>query len=465
MTVKLAITGKGGSGKTTIVKAFMHIFEEMYPEYQIMIDTGKDEYQTEVLLSNIKTNRQDMYIVDGVDYYKFVNKGGPDGGDGGKGGDVILEIDPNLNTLIDFKYRKKYVAQDGKNGAANNMYGRSGESITIKLPAGTVVKEAETGRILADMTPETPRVVILEGGRGGRGNTKYKNPIRQLPRFSQLGMPSKDLVLDLELRIIADVGIIGFPNVGKSTMLSIMTYAKPKIADYHFTTLSPNLGVVRLKDASTFILADIPGLIEGAHEGQGLGHDFLRHIARTRMFIHLVDISGSEGRDPVEDFHKINEELRLYNPELIERKQIVVAGKSDLTEDKENFERLKAAAGEMGFETYEVTAYDDDGYNTIITRVADMLIDLPETTVYTPEPEIIKAPEAPFTISKVDGVYVVEGELIDKITRSVNIDDYESLRYFQSVLEKEGIIKALRKAGAKDGDEVSIKDVDFDFID
>ncbi|MBE5816092.1 MAG: GTPase ObgE [Clostridiales bacterium] len=396
---------------------------------------------------------------------KFVNKGGPDGGDGGKGGDVIFEIDPNLNTLIDFKYRKKYVASDGKNGAANNMYGRGGEDIVVRVPAGTVVKDAETGRIIADMTPETPRVTILEGGRGGRGNTKYKNAIRQLPRFSQLGMPSKDLLIDLELRIIADVGIIGFPNVGKSTMLSIMTYAKPKIADYHFTTLSPNLGVVRLKDASTFILADIPGLIEGAHEGQGLGHDFLRHIARTRMFIHLVDISGSEGRDPVEDFHKINEELRLYNPELIERKQIVVAGKSDLTEDNENFERLKAAAGEMGFETYSVTAYDDDSYNTLITKVADMLIDLPETTVYMPEPEIIKAPEAPFTIRVEDGVYIVEGELIDKITRSINIEDYESLRYFQSLLEKEGIIKALRKAGAKDGDEVSIKNVDFDFID
>ncbi len=397
---------------------------------------------------------------------KFVDKGGPDGGDGGKGGDIIFVVDDNLNTLIDFKYKTKYVAESGQNGAACKMYGRGGNDVIIKVPAGTLVKDTHTGRIVADMSHSGQKTIIAHGGKGGKGNFKYKNPIRQLPRFSQLGLPGDEFELTLELKVLADVGIIGFPNVGKSTLLSFLTYAKPKIANYHFTTLSPNLGVVRMEDYSSFVLADIPGLIEGASEGAGLGHEFLRHVQRARMFVHVVDVAGSEGRDPVEDFDTINDEIRKYDERLLERPQIVLANKSDMLENEDNFVRLKAHCEELGYKVILSSAYDESGHQELIDSISAILQTLPPIETYESEPEEAAEAVEPFEIRRdPDGVFVVEGPLVDKITRGINIDDYQSLRHFQELLDRTGIIKALRKAGAKDGDEVCIKDIDFDFID
>ena len=396
---------------------------------------------------------------------KFVEHGGPDGGDGGDGGSVIFEVDDNLNTLIDFRYRKKYKAEDGQNGAAAKMYGRRGKDIVIKVPMGTLVKEFETGRLIADMSRKGQREVIAKGGRGGKGNFKYKNAIRQLPRFSQMGLAGEEYELQLELKVLADVGIIGFPNVGKSTLLSFLTYAKPKIADYHFTTLSPNLGVVKMQDTSSFILADIPGLIEGASEGLGLGHAFLRHVERARMFVHVVDVAGTEGRDPVADFDMINLELERYEPKLLERPQIVLANKSDMLESMEPYERLKAHVEAKGYEIILASAYDESGHKELIDRIAEMIRDLPEIQVFAAEPKVIEAPEEEYTISRDSaGVFIVEGPLVDRITRGINIEEYQSLRHFQHLLVRTGIIDALRKAGATDGNEVRIKDIDFDFI-
>lgn len=398
---------------------------------------------------------------------KFVERGGPDGGDGGDGGSIIFEVDDNLNTLIDFRYKTKYTAESGQNGGSCKMYGRGGKDTVVKVPAGTLVRDFQTGRLIADMSRKGQRTVIAQGGKGGKGNFKYKNPTRQLPRFSQMGTPGEEYELKLELKVLADVGIIGFPNVGKSTLLSFLTYAKPKIADYHFTTLSPNLGVVKLKDMSSFVLADIPGLIEGASEGQGLGHEFLRHVQRARMFVHVVDVSGSENRDPVEDFDMINEELRKYDPKLLDRPQVVLANKSDmLEEDSDNYERLKAHVNELGYDIILSSAYDESGHQELIDKISDMILVLPEIEIYDAEPDMVAATVEPFTVRRdEDGVFVVEGPLVDKITRGINIEDYQSLRHFQELLIKTGIIAALRKAGAKDGDEVCIKDVDFDFID
>lgn len=397
---------------------------------------------------------------------KFVERGGPDGGDGGDGGSVIFEVDDNLNTLIDFRYKTKYTAEPGQNGASNKMYGRSGKDTVVRVPAGTLVKDAETGRIIADMSHKGQRTVIAKGGKGGKGNFKYKNPVRQLPRFSQLGTLGEEYELILELKVLADVGIIGFPNVGKSTLLSFLTYARPKIANYHFTTLSPNLGVVKMKDMSTFVLADIPGLIEGASEGQGLGHEFLRHVERARMFVHVVDVSGSENRDPVDDFDKINEELRKYDPKLLERPQIVLANKSDMLENMDNYNRLKEHVEALGYKIILSSAYDESGHEELVDTIADMIKTLPDIEIYEAEPELKPVDEAPFTVRRdEDGVFVVEGPLVDKITRGINIDDYQSLRHFQELLNRTGIISELRKAGAKDGDEVCIRDIDFDFID
>lgn len=397
---------------------------------------------------------------------KFVERGGPDGGDGGNGGSVIFEVDSNLNTLIDFRYKTKYVAEVGQNGGSCKMYGRGGKDVIVKVPAGTLVKDAETGRLIADMSHKGQKTIIAHGGKGGKGNFKYKNPVRQLPRFSQLGTLGEEYELILELKVLADVGIIGFPNVGKSTLLSFLTYAKPKIANYHFTTLSPNLGVVKMKDMSTFVLADIPGLIEGASEGQGLGHEFLRHVQRARMFVHVVDVSGSENRDPVEDFDTINDELRKYDPKLLERPQIVLANKSDMLEDNDNFERLKARAEACGYPVILSSAYDESGHQELIERISETLMTLPDIEIYEAEPDMQALEAEPFTVRRdEDGVFVVEGPVVDKITRGINIEDYQSLRHFQDLLNRTGIINGLRKAGAKDGDEVCIKDIDFDFID
>ena len=397
---------------------------------------------------------------------KFVEHGGPDGGDGGDGGSVIFEVDDNLNTLIDFRYRKKYRAEDGQNGASAKMYGRRGKDIVIKVPKGTLIRDAETGRLMADMSRSGQKEVIAKGGKGGKGNFKYKNAVRQLPRFSQMGLQGEEFELKLELKVLADVGIIGFPNVGKSTLLSFLTYAKPKIADYHFTTLSPNLGVVKMRDTSSFIMADIPGLIEGASEGQGLGHEFLRHVERARMFVHVVDVAGSEGRDPVDDFDKINLELERYDPKLLDRPQIVLANKSDLLESMEPFERLKAHVEAKGYSIILSSAYDESGHQELIDKIAEMLKALPEIETFSPDPLLEAAPEEEFTITRDSrGACLVEGPLVDRITRGINIDEYQSLRHFQHLLVRTGIIDALRQAGAKDGDEVCIKDIDFDFID
>ncbi len=398
---------------------------------------------------------------------KFVERGGPDGGDGGNGGSIIFEVDDNLNTLLDFRYKTKFVAECGFNGGPNKMYGRGGKDVVVKVPIGTLVRDASTGRIIADMSRKGQKTVIAKGGKGGKGNFKYKNPTRQLPRFSQLGTLGEEYELKLELKVLADVGIIGFPNVGKSTLLSFLTFAKPKIANYHFTTLSPNLGVVKMKDMSTFILADIPGLIEGASEGQGLGHEFLRHVERARMFIHVVDVAGSEDRDPVADFDMINEELRRYDPKLMERPQVVLANKSDMIEDgSDNFERLKAHVEALGYPIILSSAYDESGHEELVDLVSEMIQTLPEIEIYEADPDLILMNEEPFTVRRdEDGVYVVEGPVVDKITRGINIEDYQSLRHFQELLNRTGIISALRKAGAVDGDEVLIRDIAFDFID
>ena len=398
---------------------------------------------------------------------KYVAAGGPDGGDGGKGGDIYFEVDQNSNTLLEFRYKKKFKAENGSNGEGSNKYGKSGEDLTIKVPIGTIVKDAETNHVLADLSHEGQKELVLKGGRGGKGNSHFATATRQAPRFSQDGENGEEKELILELKLLADVGLIGFPNVGKSTFLSRTTSATPKIADYHFTTLEPNLGVVKTEYGDSFVIADIPGIIEGASEGVGLGLQFLRHIERTRLLLHVIDVSGSEGRDPVDDFEKINSELKKYSKKLSERTQIIVANKSDIIQDEEKFEELSKLAQKHNIKIFKISAVTGEGISELIKYVSDLLKILPKEELLEYEDKKIYKLENKddYTIRKEEGMFVIEGEPVERIMRRVNIDDNESLYYLQKNLDELGVHEKLKKMGIKEGDIVKIADYEIEWED
>ncbi len=398
---------------------------------------------------------------------KYVAAGGPDGGDGGRGGNIVFRADSNLSTLADFRYKRKYTAEAGQNGGTSRCTGKSAPDLVISVPVGTLVKDAETGRIIADISDGEP-VIIAKGGNGGWGNQHFATATRQVPRFAKNGNPGEELDVTLELKLLADVGLIGFPNVGKSTLVSVVSEAKPKIANYHFTTLTPVLGVVRMGEGSSFVMADIPGLIEGAGEGVGLGHEFLRHVERCRMLLHVLDVSGSEGRDPIDDFNKINHELKVFSEELSERPQIVVGNKCDLIEEDE-IKRIADYFEGMGYKFFPVMAAIAEGTDELINYVAAELQKLPPIRKYEaepkPEPTFQEADKQRFTIRVENGIYYVENcDWIDDVMNRVDPDDYESLQYFERVLRQSGIIDALEKAGVSEGDTVNVCDVEFDFV-
>ena len=392
---------------------------------------------------------------------KYIAAGGPDGGDGGKGGDIYFEVNPDANTLLDFRYKKKFKAENGNNGEGAHKYGKSGEDLYIKVPIGTVVKDAQTGEILADLSEKGQKVLVLKGGRGGKGNSHFATSTRQAPRFSQSGEEGEEKELILELKLLADVGLIGFPSVGKSTILSIVTSATPKIADYHFTTLEPNLGVVKSEYGDSFVIADIPGLIEGASEGVGLGIQFLRHIERTRLLLHVIDVSGSEGRNPVEDFYIINKELEKYSQKLSTRKQIIVANKADIMQDESLYKELEKLAKEKNIQIFKISAATGEGIKELMQEVSKILKTLPkEELVETQNTRKVYKLEAkkPFTITKQDDMFVVDGPAVRELMRKVNMEDNESLYYFQKHLEELGVNKKLKEAGVQEGDTVKVVD-------
>lgn len=399
---------------------------------------------------------------------KYVVAGGPDGGDGGKGGSVYFEVDQDRNTLIDFRYQKKFKAENGKNGEGAHRYGKSGEDLVVKVPLGTIVKEAETGRVLADLSELGQKELILAGGRGGKGNSHFATSTRQAPRFSQEGEKGEEKELILELKLLADVGLLGFPNVGKSTLLSVVTDATPKIADYHFTTLEPNLGVVKGEYGDSFVIADIPGIIEGASQGIGLGIQFLRHIERTRLLLHVIDVSGIEGRNPVQDFNTINEELKQYSEKLSQRKQIIVANKVDSMQDETLYQELEKMAKEKGLEIYKISAATNQGVKELMIRVSEVLKTLPkedlvevemQTKVYT-----LKETEE-ISVRKEEDIYIVSGIAVEKLMRTVNLADNESLHYFHRRLNEMGINQRLKELGIKAGDWVQISDYELEWED
>ncbi len=395
---------------------------------------------------------------------KYVQQGGPNGGDGGRGGDVVFFADPHMSTLLDFKYQRFYRAENGEPGKPELSTGKNGKPLVIRVPVGTIVRDTESGAILADMSEGNKERIILRGGRGGKGNARFATPTHQAPRFAQPGIKTAEYEVELELKSIADVGLVGLPSVGKSTILSVLTAAKPKIAAYHFTTLSPNLGVASRHNRS-FVLADIPGLIEGAAEGAGLGHDFLRHIERTRMLVHVVDISGSEMRDPVEDFQKINDELTKFSPMLGEIPQLVAANKTDLPESEENLARFQKAYPKI--EVFPVSAVTTQGFEALLDRVVQVLDTLPPVLRYE-ETDLAESVgyESGFHIERGDdGVFDVSGGEIEKLLDSTDPEDELSMRRFQQLLIKNGIIAALREMGAKDGDSIRLGEWEFDFVD
>ena len=396
---------------------------------------------------------------------KFVQNGGPDGGYGGSGGSILLFADPNLHTLLDFRFKSKYTAEDGGDGAPGRCKGKTGADLVIKVPVGTVVKDAETGRIVADMDEAGETRLLLKGGRGGWGNTHFATPTRQAPNFAKPGIKTAVRAFQLELKTIADVGLVGYPNVGKSTILSVVTAARPKIANYHFTTLTPNLGIIR-RHGQDIVLADIPGLVEGAAEGVGLGLDFLRHVERTRLLLHVVDVSGSEGRDPVADFDQINRELAGYG-DLQHRPQIVVCNKTDIMDGEENLRRMEAHAASLGWKVFPVSAASHQGFEPLLDEVEAQLATLPPIQHFAEEalPEEEEILTNDFTVEVEDGVYVVSGPAMEHLIRSVNFEDVESLNWFHRTLRRLGIIDALRAKGAREGATVAIGDMEFDFVD
>lgn len=399
---------------------------------------------------------------------KYVAAGGPDGGDGGKGGDIVFKVDSNLSSLIDFTYKRKYVAQKGENGSAKNSSGKGAADVIVKVPRGTVVKELKTGRILADMSTDEP-VVIARGGKGGRGNAHFATSTRQIPKFAKPGFRGDEYELLLELKLIADVGLVGFPNVGKSTLISVVSAAKPKIANYHFTTLTPVLGVVKIEDGKSFVMADIPGLIEGASEGVGLGHEFLRHVERCRLIVHVVDVSGSEGRDPIEDFEAINKELAGFSQELADAPQIVAANKSDMA-TSEQIETFKKYIQDKGLAFYEISAATTQGTKELVYGVWEELGKLPPVKQFEAQPLTREELDAKllskkeFEITVEDGIYFVEADWLWDIIRVADMDDYSSLQYFQNVLRSSGIIDKLEEMGINEGDTVAIFDFEFEYV-
>ena len=397
---------------------------------------------------------------------KYVASGGPDGGDGGHGGSVILRVNDNLSTLLDFRYKRKYAAQAGVNGQGRKMSGKRGESLIVEVPRGTVVRDAATNQIIVDMSTGED-FVLAKGGRGGWGNAHYATPTRQVPRFARSGLKGQERDVILELKLLADVGLVGFPNVGKSTLLSVTSNARPKIANYHFTTLFPNLGVIYVDEGVSFVMADIPGIIEGAAEGAGLGHDFLRHIDRCRLLVHVVDVSGSEGRDPVEDFWAILRELKDYSVDLSDRPMIVAANKTDLlSPDSDNLERLRAAAEEAGCPLYEISAGPTQGTKQLMRVVAEKLRTLPPVTIYEPEyVEVIAEAGDPdaLTIEHEGSTWLVTGQWLERLIQDINFDDYESRNYFDQQLRKCGLFARLEEMGIQDGDTVDIYDWQFDY--
>lgn len=398
---------------------------------------------------------------------KYVAAGGPDGGDGGRGGNVIFEVDDNLSTLADFRYKRKYTANNGENGRGGNCFGKGAPDLIIRVPRGTIVKDCENGRIIADMSTDEKKI-IAKGGTGGWGNAHFATPTRQVPRFAKPGTPGQSIEVQLELKLLADVGLVGFPNVGKSTLISVVSQAKPNIANYHFTTITPVLGVVSLKDNLSFVMADIPGLIEGAGDGVGLGHQFLRHVERCRMLIHIVDVSGSEGRDPKEDFEIINSELVKFNPELADRPMIVAGNKCDLTDD-EQVEEFRKFVEDKGYEFYPIMAAIKYGTEPMLNSVIEKLSKLPPIKIFEEEPEILQPVETlgkrEVEITSNEDVYFVKADWLAKLLRTIDFDEMESLNYFQRVLEGSGVISSLRDAGIREGNTVNIYDVEFEFSD
>lgn len=398
---------------------------------------------------------------------KYVNAGGPDGGDGGKGSDIVFVADDSLSTLIDFRYKRKYIAPDGEPGGAKRCSGKSMEPTVIRVPRGTIIKDTHTGRILADISDDEP-VIVARGGKGGKGNVHFATPTRQIPRFAKPGFPGEKFDVTLELKLLADVGLVGFPNVGKSTLISVVSAAKPKIANYHFTTLTPVLGVVKRGEKS-FVMADIPGLIEGASEGVGLGHAFLRHVERCRLIVHVVDVSGIEGRDPIDDFEKINAELENFSEELSCRPQIVAANKCDLATE-EQISAFERYISDKGLQFFRISAATTQGTDELMDAVAAKLDELPPVKRYEAVPltleELARIDEQKrsFTVQKVDGVYIVEAEWLAPILSTVNMDDYESLQYFQRVLRSSGIIDELERQGIQEDDVVFIYDFEFNYV-
>ena len=396
---------------------------------------------------------------------KYIAAGGPDGGDGGDGGSIILVVDDNMSTLMDFRYKRKYVAANGVDGQGGRKSGKAGESLTIRVPRGTLVRDAESGEIIKDMSDDQP-FVLCKGGRGGWGNQHFATPTRQVPRFAKAGYPGETREVLLELKLLADVGLVGFPNVGKSTLLSVVSRAQPKIANYHFTTLFPNLGVVYVEEGVSFVMADIPGIIEGAADGAGLGHDFLRHVDRCRLLIHVVDVSGSEGRDPVEDFEAINAELKQYSPELAGRKMIVAANKVDIMEDPALLDRLRAHVESQGMELFEISAAAHQGTRELVKRAAQELQQLPPVVVY--EPTYVERPpevdtNGSVSIEKFDDTWVVEAPWLQQLIASVNFGDFESRNWFDQKLRQSGLFDKLEEMGIQDGDIVSLYDLEFEY--
>ena len=399
---------------------------------------------------------------------KYEPAGGPYGGDGGDGGNIILQADEGIRTLMDFRYKRSYKAENGENGRTKKQFGKKGQDLILKVPVGTLVKDANTNKVIVDIKKGDQTYVIAKGGKGGKGNAKFATSTRQAPRFAESGSSGEEKTVILELKLLADVGLVGFPNVGKSTILSIVSEARPKIANYHFTTLKPNLGVVKVDEEKSFVVADIPGLIEGAHEGAGLGHDFLRHIERTRVLVHVLDTSGLEGRDPIKDFYKINEELIRYNPKLSEKPQIIAANKMDLSESEEWLIKIKEEFEPKGYKIYPISAATREGISKlkfgiweVLTKTAIQYETFDEEIDFTFEEPVEKG----IIVKKEDGKYIVEGSFIEKLLNSTNFDDYDSSRYFQNTIRQRGVVEELKRLGIEENDSVFICGYEFEFFD
>lgn len=399
---------------------------------------------------------------------KYEPAGGPYGGDGGNGGNIIIQGDEGIRTLMDFRYKRSYKAENGENGKTKKQFGKKGQDLILRVPVGTLVKDGDSGKVIVDIKEHNQSFIIAKGGKGGRGNAKFAAPTRQAPRFAEPGTKGEERTVILELKLLADVGLIGFPNVGKSTILSILSEAKPKIANYHFTTLKPNLGVVRVDEEQSFVIADIPGLIEGAHQGVGLGHDFLRHVERTKILVHVLDASGIEGRNPIEDFYKINEELIQYNPKLKEKHQIIVANKMDLFQSKEWIDKVKEEFEPLGYEVFPLSAATMEGINRLKYGIWEVLKDIEiEYETFDEKADItFEEPEKDaIIVRKENGIYIVEGSFIERLIYSTNFDNHDSLRYFQNTIRQRGVVDQLKELGIEENDTVLICGYEFEFFD